>query len=163
VIETFKVEDLKFTIGEKIIFTKSLKDKNILNSDQGKIVNIFRTQVTIKLENNKLIKMDMNGNEIKHIDYAYALTTHKAQGATFKNVIGIAESKQKLLTNQKNFYVTISRAKNNATLIVDNKDQIVKKLETSTGIKLGSIKHQENRFDNLSQNQMVKSVHKMKF
>jgi ATP-dependent exoDNAse (exonuclease V) alpha subunit len=49
---------------------------------------------------------------------------------------------RKNLTTQKSFYVSISRAKDKATLFVDSKQNSIAKIQENTGQKISSIEHQ---------------------
>ena len=86
--------------------------------------------------------MDLNKNTkkelIKHIDYGYTTTTYSAQGKTSHNVIYTLESYRPILTTQKDFYVGLSRAKDNITIITDNIDKSINALIANTGDKVGA-------------------------
>jgi superfamily I DNA/RNA helicase len=55
------------------------------------------------------------------------------------------DAKHKHLTNQRLFYVSISRAKNNLHIITQGKKELVENLSLNTGAKTASldIKHKE--------------------
>jgi ATP-dependent exoDNAse (exonuclease V) alpha subunit len=97
--------------------------------------------INLKLENNKTITLPQT--ELKHFDYAYASTAYSAQGKTANNVIAVLESYRKNLTNQQTFYVEISRAKNQAFLITDNKEKLQQTLEKQTGEKISVLTDKE--------------------
>jgi len=144
-LEVFSVENKIFRIGDKIAFNKSINKLRIHNSDQAIIANISEGKITIKLENGRTITFATTANEIKHIDHSYAITAHKAQGLTCDNVIAVVESHRKQLTTQKNFYVSISRAKQNALIITDHKANTIKLLQKNTGIDISAREHQNIR------------------
>lgn len=52
------------------------------------------------------------------------------------------ESDHKHLTEQRSFYVTLSRARENAYLISDNKEKFIATLGQNTGIKAAALEHQ---------------------
>jgi conjugative relaxase-like TrwC/TraI family protein len=141
-LEVFSVENKIFRIGDKIAFNKAINKLRIHNSDQATITNISADKITIKLENGRTITFAAVSNEIKHIDHSYAITAHKAQGLTCDNVIAVVESHRKQLTTQKNFYVSISRAKQNALIITDHKANTIKLLQKNTGIDISAREHQ---------------------
>jgi len=76
---------------------------------------------------------------LRHIDYGYTHTVHAAQGKTSPNVIAVVESYRTNLTTQKNFYVEISRAKDNVEIFTDNKDSAIKTLTENSGIKQSAL------------------------
>ncbi|EQD66114.1 TraI, partial [mine drainage metagenome] len=69
------------------------------------------------------------------VDYGYALTTHQAQGQEYAHAIAHAESSRENLTSLASLYVTLSRAKDGALVITDNKEKLVATLEANTGRK----------------------------
>lgn len=140
--EVFHTQNKIFRIGDKIAFNKSINKLRIHNSDQATITNITKEKIAITLESGRIITFATNSNEIKHIDHSYAITAHKAQGLTCDTVIAVVESYRKHLTTQKNFYVSISRAKQNAVIITDHKANTIKLLQKNTGIDISAREHQ---------------------
>src|SRR5690606_26954192 len=102
------------------------------NSMSGVITDINDKAITIKTvkgKQEKYITLRNTDSAIKHIDYGYAFTANRAQGMTVDNVIAVLESYHSDLTSQKPFYVEISRARENVTLIMDDKKKIIDRLE----------------------------------
>jgi conjugative relaxase-like TrwC/TraI family protein len=144
-LEVFSVQNKIFRIGDKIAFNKAINKLRIQNSNQATITNITHDKITIKLESGRNVTFATTSNEIKHIDHSYSITAHKAQGLTCDNVIAVVESYRKHLTTQKNFYVSISRAKQNAIIITDHKANTINLLQKNTGIDISAIEHQNIR------------------
>jgi conjugative relaxase-like TrwC/TraI family protein len=140
--DVFKTQEKVFGVGDKIAFNKSINKLRIHNSDQALITDINKSNITIKLETGRKIVFDKSSNEIKHIDHSYAITAHKAQGLTCDNVIAVVESYRKHLTTQKNFYVSISRARQSAIIITDHKENTIQLLQKNTGIDISAREHQ---------------------
>lgn len=140
--EVFKTQDRIFKEGDKVAFTRSLPELKIINSDNATITTINNNEISLELNNGKKITINKNSNEIKHLDYSYAVTTHKAQGLTCDTVIAIAESWRKNLTTQKNFYVEISRAREKAIIITDDKTKTIDQLQKNTGVNVSAKEHQ---------------------
>jgi ATP-dependent exoDNAse (exonuclease V) alpha subunit len=64
-------------------------------------------------------------NRLRHIDHGYASTSHSAQGATVDRVIVDIDTRlSPELVNRKQFYVSISRARNALTVFTDNRTQL---------------------------------------
>lgn len=57
-------------------------------------------------------------------------------------MIAIVDSTRKNLTNQKNFYVEISRAKERAIIITDDKAKSINQIKKDTGFDLSVKEHQ---------------------
>lgn len=82
---------LPLSLGERIIFKKKSFDLNIDNGDIGTITSITKDGFHVNLDKGEVATI--NRGEYKHFDYAYAITVHKAQGATIDNAHLIVDSK----------------------------------------------------------------------
>jgi conjugative relaxase-like TrwC/TraI family protein len=138
-IEVFKKSEKEISVGDKIRYLRNDKEFKIVNSHIAEVKDINKEKGEITLQEGKNQKtLKLSSSILQHIDYAYAGTVHASQGKTTKNVIAVLEG-GKPLTNQQSFYVEISRAKENAILIVDNKQAVQRTLETNTGIKVSAL------------------------
>ena len=167
--EVFAPKSRNFKEGDKVAFTRGIDELKILNSSQGIIDHIDDSKISITLDEGRKINLNCNSNISKHLDHSYAITTHKSQGLTCNNIIAIVDSTRKNLTNQKNFYVEISRAKEMAIIITDNKANAINQLKKDTGFDISAKEHQnikthqqknqkineqhQNQIDNYHQNQ----------
>ena len=102
-------EKLYLKFGSQIMFVKNDPDKKYVNGTLGKIVELTKDKIGIKLPNNKVIEVIRMSWEIYHYEYdeikedlvrkisgvflqfplklAWAVTIHKSQGQTFDNCI----------------------------------------------------------------------------
>ena len=71
--------------------------------------------------------------QLRHLDHAWSTTVHGAQGSTADGVIAVLDSGHGSLTDQSTFYVEISRARDSAVVLTDNREQLVEVLEAHTG------------------------------
>ena len=77
-----------FRVGDRIIQTKNSKD--VSNGEMGIIASIHpneddETVVDVKLQDGRDITYELS--ELENVDYSYAITIHKSQGAEFPYVI----------------------------------------------------------------------------
>ena len=144
-LEIYRQGIREFRTGDKVLFTRSAKEQGVLNSVSGQISKITKSEIHLKTDSGQHLSFAKDANIMKHLEHAYAVTVHRAQGKTISNVIGIMESWRKNLTTQKSFYVTISRAQNKATLITDNRQELAKSLAENTGYKLSALEHQNDK------------------
>ena len=72
-------------------------------------------QIDVTLDNGE--KREVNLQEYNHLDYGWASTTYKAQGATVERAEVFGYSKESM-TSQQNTYVQISRAREETKLYV---------------------------------------------
>ena len=78
--------------------------------------------------------MSWNLKQNKHIDYAYAMTSHSAQGETVDQVlvhIDTSETRIQALINEMLAYVALSRPRFDAQIYTDNVDKLEKALSRS--------------------------------
>ena len=85
-----------------------------MNSRTAEVLSVTNGRVTFKLEDGKRLGLGRNDSQLRHIDHAWASMVHAFQGRTVDNVITAMEARHPHLTNQKSFYVEISRARDRA-------------------------------------------------
>ena len=76
---------------------------------------------------------------LRHIDRAWASTVHAFQGRTVDTVIAAMEANHLNLTNQKTLYVEISRARDRAELVTDDRAALRERLESVTGERIAAL------------------------
>lgn len=129
--------------GTLIRWTKnSSTHKGIKNSESAQILDVTEKHVKVGLACGETKTLKKDDDVFKHMSFAYCSTVHPAQGTTAKHVIGIIASDHAHLTNQRLFYVEVSRGKEQAYLITDNVERLVANLSQITGAKLSSLEHQ---------------------
>lgn len=115
-------KNCRFNIGDKIINTRNNYELDIFNGDMGLVKDIINGR------GSQALICDFNGDiievvEKEHkeaIDLGYAITVHKAQGSEWKDVVIVADSKQRYMINKNWFYTAITRGISNVTIITDN-------------------------------------------
>ncbi len=138
-IEVFESKERIFQRGEQIRWTMNNKAKGIINTETATITNISRDSVTLVTENGEKRTFAKQDEILRHVDYAYVSTVHASQGKTVDHVIAILESNTPYLTNQKTFYVELSRARKDVTLIIDNEEKVLNQLQNNSGDKITAI------------------------
>lgn len=125
-----KIQDFKLFIGDKVIYTKNNYDLGIFNGETGIVTradmygNItidfgdkeisIPPQQTIMI-NNKFIDY----NPQKDIDLAYVITTHKAQGSEYDEIIYVMDRSLMYQINRKNLYTAVTRAKKKVNIVTN--------------------------------------------
>ena len=130
-----------FKEGEKIIFTKNIKNSPVKNGVTATIKQIKDSHIHTELSNGKSFTFDMN--KYNYVDYGYAITDYKAQGATAKDVLVLADSR---LATKNSFYVQITRAENNIEVITDDKT-LLKENISSTQENVSTLYYTGNKED----------------
>ena len=77
--------------------------------------------------------------QLRHIDRAWASTVHAFQGRTVDSVIAAMEANHPNLTNLKTLYVEISRARDRAELVTDDRAALREQLEAATGERIAAL------------------------
>lgn len=132
-IEVYESTERELSAGDRIRWTRNDKPRDIVNTQTAIIVSVNPDDKTAELvlENGEARTMAMGELKNNHLDYNFANTAHSTQGATVSSVITVVESWHKLLTNMKSFYVGISRAKDDVTLITDSQPKTIEMLQNN--------------------------------
>jgi ATP-dependent exoDNAse (exonuclease V) alpha subunit len=105
-----------FHCGDRVLFTRNSKRYGVQNGSLGTVIEVdVRHQcMTVKLDGGKLALISVE--DYPHLQLGYALTTHKAQGATTENayvLLGGACQDRELS------YVQASRARGDTRFFVN--------------------------------------------
>lgn len=102
----------------------------------GELLNVTRIdQGRIDVARASGQRVTLDGRHGLSIGLGYAQTANQAQGKTSDAVIGYMRSSQTNLADQAHAYVTLSRAKEHADIITDNKQRLADTLERNPGVK----------------------------
>ncbi|MCP4526816.1 MAG: hypothetical protein GY833_13045, partial [Aestuariibacter sp.] len=134
--------------GDRIRFTKNDESLGLVNSEIAEVTGIDKEgNVTLQKEDGGTLTLEANAPALQFIDHAWASTAHAFQGRTVDDIIGVMHASHPHLTDQKAFYVEISRARDNATLITDDKTLLHQTLAEKTGERIAALEavpmHQE--------------------
>ncbi len=126
-VAVYSPELRAFAEGERIQFTAPWKGKSISGRDIGTITSLDdQGNVTVKLDDsNRTVRWNLQDH--KHIDYAYAMTSHSSQGATVDRAlihIDTGDSRVRSLIDETLAYVATSRPRYDAQIFTDNADQL---------------------------------------
>jgi conjugative relaxase-like TrwC/TraI family protein len=147
-ISVYSEEKKEFVVGEKVKFNLTDKKYDIKNGDKGSVSAIDEKFVTVQFADKKSVKLNLNSQAAKGMDYAYALTGHGVQGMSIDNVI-VALGANEYLADQKGFYVGISRGKESAELVTDNPTRLAERLERQTGEQIPALEAYGRKLDEL--------------
>lgn len=129
-----KVEK-EFSIGDKIIFeqnnykSRDFQGKNcpVKNGQLGQVVEASAQGIMVE-SNGHLFPIARDS--AVHMDYAYALTSHKAQGITMDYALIYHDAGQKRLNSRNKFYVDVSRAKKDVKIYTNDKEALIRQTKT---------------------------------
>lgn len=108
-------------IGDQIIMKKNDRKIGLSNGQMGKITSIKGENITVQFDSKEV---KFSTKNYKYINHAYAITDFASQGKTTDKVIAVANSQA---ASFNDFYTQITRAKNEAVIITDSKEELMKK------------------------------------
>ena len=133
-----EARSLKVAEGDRLIARGGIeaegpdgKAARIQNGTALEVVRVTDAGVVVRDDN----KQEFAIGREEQVDYGYAQTVHQAQGQDYQNVIAHAESARENLTSLSSMYVTLSRARDGATVVTDSRDKLVATLESNAGRK----------------------------
>lgn len=131
-LEAFRAEPMQINEGDRIRWTRPDYANDIKNMDQGTVSKIDQNRVTVKMSNGSEVSYDNDHIQLSFLSHAWAQTGHAYQGQTVDHIIAAMPSLSGL-TNQKSFYIDISRAREEVTFLTDNIERLNNTLKTRTG------------------------------
>lgn len=139
-------------IGDKIIMKKNDKKLGLSNGQTGTITNIEKNKLTVKFDNKEV---EFDTKDYKYINHAYAITDFASQGKTTDKVIAVANSQA---ASFNDFYTQITRAKNEAVIITDDKEELMKRAsQDSLKLNASEVIEEKIKKDNAKEKNMKTS------
>ena len=137
--EVYKVEGIELRAGDRIRWTRNDRRLGLFNSRTAEVTGVKNGRVSFLLEDGRKLELEKNDPQMRHLDHAWASTVHAFQGRTVDNVIAAMEAGHPNLTTQKSFYVEISRARDRAELVTDDRARLKEQLEAATGERISAL------------------------
>ena len=132
-LEVYEAREIEIRAGDRIRWTRNDKTRALVNGGRAEVLAITRDRVRFALDDGRNLSLRHDDPQLRHIDHAWSTTVHGAQGSTADGVIAVLDSGHGSLTDQSTFYVEISRARDSAVVLTDNREQLVEVLEAHTG------------------------------
>jgi plastocyanin len=125
--------------GDRIRWTRNDHRRGLFNADQARVVAVVGGKVTFETSKGDQVELKKDDPMLKRIDLAYALNAHMAQGLTSDRGIAVMDSRERNLSNQKTFLVTITRLRDHLTLVVDSSDRLGAAVARNKGEKASAL------------------------
>ena len=138
-VEVYRAEDIELRAGDRIRWTRNDAGLGLVNSGTAEVAALGDGRVTFRLEDGRMLDLKAGDPQLRHIDRAWASTVHAFQGRTVDTVIAAMEANHPSLTTQKSFYVEISRARDRAELVTDDREALRERLEAVTGERIAAL------------------------
>lgn len=139
VMEVYQANQLELKTGDKVLWHRNFKDENIRNGQRAILQSIKKDHLIFKLENGQEKALSKDNPALKHLDHGYVLTNYKVQGKDASYAVGLMASHHRFSATLKNFYVQISRAVHEMTLVTDDKAALITAIQRNKDEKLASL------------------------
>jgi exodeoxyribonuclease V alpha subunit len=128
--------DLVVRANDKFLWVKNDYALDLFNGEIGHVTKINVEDGSLWLKTvegrsleippslrtyNNFLRTVINYDPRKQIELGYAITTHKAQGSEFDNVIYCVSRSAPFLLNRNNFYTAVTRARSKVLVIADRR------------------------------------------
>jgi conjugative relaxase-like TrwC/TraI family protein len=122
-VDIFRPEHRTFAIGDRIQFRASDRALKVANGEFAVVVAIDDAKAVLRTDTGREVTAALP--RLRHIDYGYASTSHSSQGATVDRVIVNIDTLRSIeIVNRKQFYVSISRARDGLTIYTDDREAL---------------------------------------
>ena len=130
-IGVFRPEKRQVTVGDRIATTAKMGQ--IANASAGRVTKIDRSSLSFEDDKGKSTTINLGTDQ--HWDHAYAMTFHKAQGATMDNARVVLLSSDAQRASAKALNSAVTRARENVELYTDDAANAIDKISKNPGIK----------------------------
>jgi ATP-dependent exoDNAse (exonuclease V) alpha subunit len=121
-VNVYQSQKQEIALGEIVRITQNDRKKDLINGDRAKIIKIDeKKNIYCQKQSGKVFKLD--GSQPLHLEYGYCSTVHSAQGKTCEKILIEADTKS-LTSARDNYYVAISRARQEATIYTNDKSKL---------------------------------------
>ncbi|WP_159282615.1 conjugative transfer relaxase/helicase TraI, partial [Rahnella variigena] len=135
-ISLYVPRDITVSSGDRMRFTRSDNERGYVANSQWQVSKLENSG-RITLTNGEQEKIVEPGRLVEdgHIDLAYAVTAHGAQGASERYVITLegTDGGRKRMATREAGYVTLSRAKEHVQVFTDDREGWLKQLDRQAG------------------------------
>ena len=135
----FERRELEVHRGDRIRWTRNDHRRGLFNADSARVVSIEGDRVTVETSKGKQFQLKEGDPMLKRIDLAYALNAHMAQGLTSDRGIAVMDSRERNLSNQKTFLVTVTRLRDHLTLVGDSATKLGGAVARNKGEKASAL------------------------
>ena len=138
-LDLFEAKTLRIREGERLRWTRNDRERGLANGERLEVLEIGKGVLWMRLSDGREMSFARNDPQLRHLAYAYASTVHAAQGQTHERVIAVLDTGAGPLVNRQTLYVQLSRAREQAVVLTDNREQLVETLEANTGERLTAL------------------------
>ena len=139
-LDLYETRPMVLRAGDRVRWTRNDASRSLINGEQARVLSIGPVNVKIRTRDGREIAMPRDAPQLHHLDHAYSSTVHAAQGLTCDRVIALLDTDRGAPADQAMLYVELTRARDNVVLLTDDREALVKALETSPAEELSALK-----------------------
>jgi exodeoxyribonuclease V alpha subunit len=110
--------DLMFRLGDKVIVGRNNYQTLCFNGETGEIVDLSPERMTLRMEDahgERLVEYERE--DWSQLQLAYAITSHRAQGSEWDNVVVVVSQSHYLMLQRNLLYTALTRARKRAVIV----------------------------------------------
>ena len=111
-----EIGERKFRVGDRVMQTRNDYDQDIFNGDTGRIVSARNGILDVSFDG-RVVQID--GDGIRNLSLAYALSIHKSQGSEYPAVVVVLHRAHRIMLRRNLLYTALTRARRFCCLIGD--------------------------------------------
>jgi conjugative relaxase-like TrwC/TraI family protein len=125
------VDGRSYAVGDRLVAVAPNHDAGIVTSEALAVLAVNRSSLVVATDDKRVVSLEGQAIDAGHLDYGYALTIYRSQGATYDRAHVIAAGGGRELA-----YVALSRARDRTTIHVtaDDLAQAVDDLQADWGV-----------------------------
>lgn len=120
-----------YAAGDRLVALTPIPDAEIVTSEPLTVLAVEEEALTVRTSRGSVATLTGEAMDVEHLDYGYAVTVHRAQGATYDRAHVLAAGGGRELA-----YVALSRARDHTTIhaTADDLGQAVDDLRSDWGV-----------------------------
>ena len=138
-LDLHETQTIAIRAGDRIRWTRNDRARGLANGAVAEILSIGPRRLKLLTEDGRELEWWHDDPQLRHIQHAWASTVHAAQGMTRDRVIAVADAGHGHLGGLQSFYVQISRARDDAVVLTDDRESLAAALEADHGERLTAL------------------------
>jgi hypothetical protein len=117
--EVAVTSEVVFRLGDRVIVGKNNYQTLCFNGETGEIVDLGPQRLTLRMEDAQGERLvDYDRDDWSQLQLAYAITSHRAQGSEWDNVVVVVSQSHYMMLQRNLLYTALTRAKRRAVIVV---------------------------------------------
>ena len=114
-----RVGEAVFRLGDRLIVGKNNYQTLCFNGETGEIVDIGPELLTLRMDDAQGERLvDYERDDWWQLQLAYAITSHRAQGSEWDNVVVVVSQSHFMMLQRNLLYTALTRARKRAVIVV---------------------------------------------